>query len=485
MRVLFVNLPWRGRDYAVRAGSRWAHSLKNTKRVVNYRPFPFFMASAAALIEKKHEVLVIDALAEELGESEFFRKIKEFRPEVTVAEISTPSYNNDISFLKEIKKLTNSKIIVAGQHPSALPEEVIKENSFISNVLVGEYEYILQSLLANRKPLTNQAQNQIKNVKSKILRNTKLPDIDTIPWPARHLFDMKLYNEPFCDSYPNIQMMASRGCYYRCSYCNTFLLYGGRNYRFRNPKDIVDEMEYCVGKYLPKEFYFDDDLINAEPEKLEEMCLLKIKRKIGTPFSAMAHSNISRKILEIMKKAGCRALKFGVETADEEVLRQLGKGITIEMVKKAVQNCKELGIRTHLTYAIGLPGETKESIRKTIRFALKYGDSYQISLATPYPGTPLYNLAKSKGWLQVDSWEDYDGAKKSIMDLPNLSAGEIYELYLLGQKSFYRKLLESGEYKKFIRMAYQEGGLPNLAKLFFIRGPGLARSIIESKLKLR
>ncbi len=473
MRVLFVNLPWRGRDYAVRAGSRWAHSIKKTKKVVDYRPFPFFMASAAALAEKKHEALVIDALAEGISEQEFFSRVLSFKPDFTLAEISTPSYNNDLYFLAEIKKRTGSKIIVAGQHPSALPEETLKENRFIDHLLVGEYEYLLSDILDHPK------------TKERLHRFDRLVDIDKIPWPARHLFKMELYNEPFCNDYPNIQMMASRGCFYRCSYCNTFLLYGGRNYRFRSPKDIVDEMEFCVKTYHPKEFYFDDDLINAQPEKLEEMCLLKIKRGIKTPFSAMAHSNISRKTLEIMKKAGCRALKFGVETSNEEALRLLGKGITIDMVKTAVRNCRELGIRTHLTYAIGLPGETEETLKKTLSFAMKYGDSYQISLATPYPGTPLYNLGRAKGWLRVDSWDDFDGAKKAIMSYPNLSSEEIYSIYKLGQKSFYRKLLESGEYKKFIRMAYEEGGIPNLARLLFVRGPGLLKDIIESKLRLK
>jgi anaerobic magnesium-protoporphyrin IX monomethyl ester cyclase len=473
MRVLFVNLPWRGKDYAVRAGSRWAHSIQKTKKIVDYRPFPFFMASAAALAGKNHNVMIIDALAEGISEQEFFRRAKAFGPEAILAELSTPSYNNDILFLKELKRQLGARIIVAGQHPSALPKETLRENQFIDYVLVGEYEYLLKSVLDN--PM----------LKTRILENRRLADIDAIPWPARQLLNMNLYNEPFCHSYPNIQMIASRGCYYRCSYCNTFLLYGGRNYRFRNPKDIVDEMEHCIRTYHPKEIYFDDDLINAQPEKLEEMCRIKIRRGIKLAWSAMAHSNISRKTLQLMKKSGCRALKFGVETINEESLRLLGKGITVKMVKQAVKNCKELGIRTHLTYAIGLPGETEESLKKTIEFAMEYGDSYQISLATPYPGTPLYNLAKQKGWLRVDSWTEFDGARRSILNYPGLGADKIYNLYLLGQKSFYRKLLESGEYKKFIRMAYEEGGIPNLLRLFFVRGPGILKSVIESKLRLK
>lgn len=474
MRVVFVNLPWRGRDYAVRAGSRWAHSIKKTKKVVSYRPFPFYMGSAAALLEKDHDVMVIDALAEEIGEEKFFKIIKKVDPEVIVAEIATPSYDNDIWFLKKIKQMTNAMIVVAGQHVAALPFEVERENPFIDYILVGEYEFLLKDLLSKKK-----------KPKDKIIRLGKLPDIDKIPWPAKHMFKMELYNEPFCRDYPNMQMLASRGCYFRCSYCNIFNMYGGRNYRFRDPKDIVDEIEDSVNTYKSKEIYFDDDLVNGKPKELEKMCDIKVKRKIDVPFSAMAHSMVSRETLKKMKKAGCVSLKFGVESADDHVLKLLGKGINIKMVNKAVKNCKELGIKTHLTYAIGLPGDTEETIKKTIKYAMNNGDSYQISMSTPYPGTPLYNMAKLNGWLRYNSWSDFDGATKAIVDYPELRAVDIYKYFKIGQQSVYWKYIQTGEYRNLIKMAYQEGGLPNLARLFFVRGPGIARAIVKSSNSLK
>ncbi len=473
MKILLVNPPWRGKDYAVRAGSRWAHSHSKNQKIVSYRPFPFYLGSAAALLEKNHTVGVIDALAQNIPENEFLKQVEKFKPDLVFSEIATPSYHNDMWFMDKIKQITNAKIVLGGQHVSALPDKVVK-NKFVDHALIGEYEFLLKNIVDSKS----------KKPKEKIIRVKELVDINKIPWPARHMFDMSLYNEPFCNNYPNIQMLASRGCYYRCSYCTIFMMYGGRNYRFRNPSDILDEIEHCIEKYNPKEFYFDDDLVNGKPDQLEKFCEQKIKRKIDIPFSAMAHSKITKQTLKLMKRAGCTALKFGVESSSDDVLKQLGKGITIDSVKKAVKNCKDLGIRTHLTYAIGLPGDTEKKVKDTIRFAMEYGDSYQISICTPYPGTPYFETAKQNGWLRYDSWQDFDGAKGAIVDLPTLSAKQTNKLYELGKNSVYRKFLQSGEFTKLIKMAYQEGGMLHLAKLSLLRGPGIAKAVIESKLKL-
>ena len=116
---------------------------------------------------------------------------------------------------------------------------------------------------------------------------------------------------------------------------------------------------------------------------------------------------IHKATLEVMKLAGCTGIKFGAESSDDTVLRRLKKGLTLDMAKKTLANCKELGIRTHLTYAIGLPGDTEETIKKTLKFAQEQGTAYQVSIATPFPGTPLYEEAKKEGWLNFKNWEGH------------------------------------------------------------------------------
>jgi anaerobic magnesium-protoporphyrin IX monomethyl ester cyclase len=467
-KVLLVNLPWRGTKYAVRAGVRWAHTF-DKESVVSFRPFPFIMACAAALLEKKgHSVKVIDALAESMSEQEFYREIAEFRPDFIVAETSTPSYSNDIYFVSQLKKRGNGKIVLTGQHATAMPDEIAKENKEVDHVLVGEYEYLLLNLVEGK-------------AKGRVIRPKKLVDIDTIPWPARHMFKMSLYNEAFCRAYPNMQFMFSRGCYYRCSYCNTHLMCNGYNYRARDAKDMLAEIKFCIARYHPKELYFDDDLINGDLKALEAFLDLKIKEDVRIPFTAMAHLNFPEALLEKAKRAGCVGLKFGVESASNDVLRKLGKGITTELAVRTITKCKKLGIRTHLTYAIGLPGDTEETIKATIKFARKYGDHYQISLASPFPGTELYKMAEQNGWLRVKSLQDYNGLNNATIDYPNLPSKKILALYKEGQSNSYRKILVSGEWKKYLRMIYKERGMPGILKLVFLRGPSIAWEIVKSR----
>lgn len=468
MRILLVNLPWRGAKYAVRAGGRWAHTF-DKEEIVSFRPFPFFMGCSATLLEKSgHKVEVIDALAEKINEKKFFNKVKRFNPDYIVAETATTSYENDKIFAKELKQLTGAKIVFCGQHATALPEDVAKENNAVDYVLVGEYEFLLKELIESKS-------------KGKIRRITSAPDINKIPWPARQLFKIELYNEAFCREYPNVQLMTSRGCFYRCGYCNVHLMNAGHCHRVRKARDIVDEIKFVVDKYNPKEIYFDDDTINGTPKALEAWLDLKIKEGVDIPFTAMAHVVISASMLEKMRKAGCVGMKFGIESADNNVLKRLRKGITVEQAVKTINLCKKLGIRTHLTYAIGLPGDTEQTIKKTIQFAQQYGDHYQISIASPFPGTYFFEEAMRNGWLKFKSWNDFNGLSESIVSYPHLSNKKIAKLYRWGQYSGYIKIIQSGEWRKYIKMIYKEHGLNGVARLLFVRGPGIVKNILISR----
>jgi radical SAM superfamily enzyme YgiQ (UPF0313 family) len=153
------------------------------------------------------------------------------------------------------------------------------------------------------------------------------------------------------------------------------------------------------------------------------------------------------------------------------------------MAIKTIQKCKELGIKTHLTYCIGLPGDTEETVKETIEFARNYGDHYQVSIAAPFPGTPLFEEAKKEGWLNFRSWNDFDGMKDAIINYPHLSSKKLYEIYSKAQSYTYLKVLKDGEWIKYIRMIYQERGIFGILKLFFIRGPEMLISSIRSKLR--
>ena len=458
VRVLLAELPWLKPDgtpykFAGREGMRWSYT-SDKPPILSFRPFPFFLSYTSALLNKAgHEVRVIDALAYKIPYDGFITKIQMSNAEYLIAETHTPSHNNDKKIAADIKKVNpNIKIVFTGPHASAMPDEVLKEDA-VDYVIIGEYEHLVLDLISGK----------ITDTK---ITAKESPDIDSYPWPDRAMFPIEKYNETFCDNWPNVHILASRGCPFSCSYCNVSLMCGGRKIRYRNPHDVVEEMKYCIKQYEPKEFWFEDDNINANEQKFKRLMSTIYDAKIKVPFKAMGHMNISRNALELFQMAGGNGLKIGVESIDDEVLKRLKKGITFEMIKKTLQNCEELGIKTHLTYCIGLPGDTEETIKKTIEFAKKNGTQYQICMVTPLPGTLLFEEGKKEGWLKFDSWDDFNGLNNSIINYPNLSNKRIYELYQIGQDSTYKKIFLNGEWKKYLRMIYQERGIKGILKLF-------------------
>jgi anaerobic magnesium-protoporphyrin IX monomethyl ester cyclase len=469
-RVMICDLPWKGKKYAGRTGMRWAHT-SSKEPVVSFRPFPFYMATTAAVLENAgHEVLVVDALAERLDDEIFFKKACDFKPDFVLAEVHTPSYSNDRFYFSEIKKSTGAKNIFAGPHPTAVPEQVLKENEGVADyVAVSEYEFLVLDIVEGR-------------AKEGIVRQAAITDVNKIPWPARHLFKMNLYNEVFCREYPNMQLMASRGCPFMCTYCNVFTMNNfAHKQRTRDPEDVWNEAEFVIEKYKPKELYFDDDNINASPIWFEEFLDEKIRRGIDIPFTCMGHVNITEKLLGKMKKANCAGWKLGIESTDDNVLRILRKGTNNAIQMRTLEKCRELGIKCHLNFCIGLPGDTEETVKSTLEFAKKWGDHYQVSIAAPLPGTSLFNEARKEGWVNEVDWNKFDGMEDAIIQYPHLPIEVLKKLAMRGQSNTYKKTLASGEWKKYVKMIYNERGPGGVAKLIFVRGPGITKEVLFSR----
>ncbi|MBI4170691.1 MAG: radical SAM protein [Candidatus Aenigmarchaeota archaeon] len=468
--ILICDLPWKGKKYAGRTGMRWAHT-SNKEPVVSFRPFPFYLATTAAVLENGgHRVMILDALAERLDDETFFKRAVDFQPDFILAEVHTPSYNNDRFYFAELKKATGAKNIFVGPHPTAMPEQVIKENPGVADfVVISEYDFLALDIAEGR-------------VGEGIVKQHEVTDINKIPWPARHLFKMNLYNEVFCREYPNIQLMGSRGCPFMCTYCNVFTMNNfTRKQRTREPKDIWDEAEFVVAKHKPKELYFDDDIINATPKWFDAFLQEKIDRGIDIPFTCMGHVNISEQLLEKMKQANCVGWKLGIESTDDNVLRTLRKGTNHAIQMRTLGKCKELGIKCHLNFCIGLPGDTEETVKKTLEFAESWGDHYQVSIAAPLPGTELFEAALKNSWIQEINWDEFDGMEDAIIQYPHLPIDTLKKLAMRGQSNTYKKTLLTGEWKKYVKMIYNERGVTGVAKLVFIRGPGITKEILFSR----
>jgi len=424
MKTLILNAPWiKGDCYGVRAGSRWPHLRPCDNE---YMPFPFFMAYAAAVLERAgKQVKVVDACAERLDDEACLSRIAKAGPDLVVLETATPTIDIDLAFAAKIKqKHPRALIAFCGPHALMIESQFLANQEQVNFVFRGEYEMVLLDLvqaLENNGDLEPIKGLVFRTAEGKVQDNGPRPllkEIDSLPWPARHLFPMELYNDrPGGIPFPSLQIWASRGCPYQCVFCVwPQVMYGGNRYRARNPVDVVDELEYCVKKWSFKSFYFDDDTFNVGKERIIRLSREIKSRKLGLPWSVMARADlVDREVLKEMKEAGLVSLKYGMESGVQELIDASGKNLKIEQVEEAVRISKELGIEVHLTFTFGLPGETKETVRRTIQKAIELDPfSVQFSVTTPFPGTTYYADLLKKGHILTKNWEEYSGSTGSV-----------------------------------------------------------------------
>lgn len=462
MKILLCNAPWiRNGIFGVRAGSRWPHFQEDT-----YLPFPFFLAYAGAVLEKEgHEVYLIDAIAERIGVNELINRIKQIQPRLVLFEISTPSLDDDLNIAKITKETfgDNLKVAFSGLHYELYHPEFLNKYSFLDFLLYGEYEYTLRDLAKSNDP--GKVNGLIyRNPNGEIIKTPPRPlieDLDELPWPLRDKLPIYRYSDlPGGIPSPSLQMWASRGCPYKCIFCAwPQLMYGSSRYRARDPVKVVDEMEYCIKRYGFKSVYFDDDTFNIGNERMSRICEEIRKRKLNIPWAIMARADTSTKeILHSMKEAGLYALKFGVESGVQEIVDRSCKNLNLEKVSEAVSWCKELGIRVHLTFMFGLPGETKETIKETIRFALGLNpDSVQYSIATPFPGSYYYKLLEGSGQLTTKDWTRYDGARHAVIKTETLSEKDLESAIRYGYRKWNQHVLK----RRYMSKRYILKGLLN------------------------
>jgi anaerobic magnesium-protoporphyrin IX monomethyl ester cyclase len=456
MKILLANLPWeKNGNWGVRAGSRWPH-IKN-KAEGDYLPFPFFLAYAAALLKKNDfEVLLVDAIAEKMPGNVFLAKVWNFNPDLFVAETSTVSLEHDLLLLQRINK--DIPIAICGPDINIREPEFLIKNPYIKYVLKGEYEFILLDLVKHL--VTGSDLKEVKGLiflddTGRLSLNEDRPlvkNLDDFAWPLREGLPMYKYlDAPGCLPTPSVQMMASRGCPYTCSFCLwPHVMYPGNAYRTRSPKDVVDEMEFVVKQYKFKSVYFDDDTFNVGKQRVLEICREINQRnnqqRLNVPWAIMARADImDEEILVNLKKANLYSIKYGIESASQHILDKSKKNLNIEKAVEMVTLTKQMGIKVHLTFMFGLNGETKKTIRETIELALSLDPySVQFSIATPFPGTEYFNELDKDGFILSKNWAEYDGNNKSVITTKALKAQDLVKAkntaYLRWEMhSFYKK----------------------------------------------
>ena len=455
MKILLLNAPWYDKSdsqkWGVRGGSRWPHFQKRTPDggLPRYIPFPFFMATSAAVIRNAgYETKIIDAVAEDIDLEETYSRILDFGPDLVFAESSTPSLGWDLEVFKELKKIKPGVVLVSGgsQGVSMVPE-FMKENSLPDYWLGGEFDLSLLSLI--RTIESNGDLNKVPGLIAPGVNNPPavVEDVQNLPSPLYSDLPVQNYSDPVCGlPAPVAQIWLSRGCPYKCTFCVwPQVVFGNNKYRTRSLEQALDDIEYLIHERGCESFYFDDDTTNVGPNRMIELAAGIKKRGLDKyPWSMMARADcMNDKALEALKDAGLYSIKYGVESISEALVDSCEKGTNLKKFRRAIEYTKELGIKLHLTFMFGIPEETEETIDETLAFAMDIApESAQFSLCTPFPGTKFYKQCEDNGWLTTNDWSHFLGSDEAVVSTPWLSAERLQFKYQEAQKKWHEFNLE-------------------------------------------
>lgn len=443
MKILLLNPPFLNRY------SKSSRSPAVTKSGTIY--FPLWLSYAAGVLDKEgHELKLVDAPAKCLDRKQTFAIVKDFAPELTIIDTSTPSIYSDLEFAKEIKgALPKCKICLVGTHASACVKEILPENSFIDFIARHEYDYTLRELAA--KINASEKYDEIAGIsyvkEGKVINNPDrdyIQDLDELPFVSevyRKYLDIKDYFYAHV-SYPTISIFSSRGCPSKCFYCMYSQVMFGKGYRKRSARNLYDECVYIKENFPEiKDILIDDDNFAVDQENVKEFCNLMIKNKVNLSWIVQVRVNLAYDTMVLMKKAGCKLLVAGFESGNQQILDNMHKGITLEQSLKFNEAAKKAKIRVHGCFMVGNPGETKETMMETLEFAKKLKlDTVQFFPLMVYPGTEAYNWAKSNNFViarDYSEWLKEDGIHNCVLTTNSVTSKELVEFCNYARKRFY------------------------------------------------
>lgn len=469
-----------------------------------YVMVPISLPSIAAVLrESNFNVGLYDFVVENYSWNKAVNIATKEKPDLIILNIATATYYGDREFVKETKKkLPKTHLTAIGNHATALPEKVLKETK-LDSVVRGEPEEIcleLAKAIQNNQSLIKVLGISFKKLSSgrgtlvppaptkvgapadrrgadfspppqtkvcdpagrQILHNPERPpiaDLDKLPFPARDMlknerYFMPVYNKPYT------LIIASRGCPNHCIFCTAHCYYG-RQFRTRSPKNVADEMEEIEKKYKIYYATMWADTFTLNKQWVLDFCDEIEKRRLIIKWMCNSRVNtVDLEMLKTMKVAGCTGIAYGVESGVQEILDRAKKGITLAQIRQAFKLTRLASIDSLAHIIFGLPGETKETIRQTIKFVKKLDPDYaQFYCAVPFPGTEFYDISKKEGWLATDDWSRYE-INQPIIETPQLRLQDLSRAKKRAYLSFYLrpiymlktgwKFLKKGEIKTLI-----------------------------------
>jgi radical SAM superfamily enzyme YgiQ (UPF0313 family) len=345
----------------------------------------------------------VDYPAERRGWDEFRADFTEFNPDVIMLSITTPSLHKDVEAARIAKELKPSVLTVAkGAHFHVLDRESLEKYPQLDCVIRGEYE-ITSAELGKGLPL--EAINGLtwRRADGEIVKNADrgfIDDLDTIPFPARHLTSNQLYLRPD-NLEPQTTIVTNRGCPHSCIYCLAPLVSGKKN-RYRSTNNVVAEIEQCVNEFGIRNFLFRSDLFTQNKKWVIELCQKIIERGLDIEWASNSRVDcINAEMLGWMKKAGCWIIAFGVESGNAEILEKIKKKATVDQARDAVRLCREAGICSSIYLLMGLPWDTPETIEDNVKLAKEIKpDFVEVFYSYPFPGTELHKIALENQLIQ-------------------------------------------------------------------------------------
>jgi hopanoid biosynthesis associated radical SAM protein HpnJ len=433
MRALFLQAPsFDGFDGG--AGARY-----QARREIQSFWYPTWLAQPAALIEGSK---LIDAPPHRLTFEDIAPEAAQ--RDLVVLHTSTPSFPADMRAAEALKALNPSlKIGMIGAKAAVEPDATLAASEAIDFVARNEFDFTIKEV-AEGRDFARIAGLSWRNREGVIVHNEDravLENMDELPF-VTPVYQRDLAIENYFIGYlkhPYISFYTGRGCKSRCTFCLWPQTIGGHRYRTRSIGHVIEELAWAQ-KAFPqvKEFFFDDDTLTDNLPRVE--ALAREIGKLGIMWSCNAKANVPRATLKVLKDNGLRLLLVGYESGNQKILHNVKKGMLVDVAKRFAKDCRELGIVTHGTFILGLPGETKETIEETIRFAIEINPhTIQVSLAAPYPGTFLYRQARENGWLDDEDAEllTERGVQAASLSYPHLSRTEIFQSVDAFYKRFY------------------------------------------------
>ena len=411
-----------------------------------YNP-PLGLLYLAAYLEKfsSHEVSVVDSQVEEMSYPQLEATIATHEPDVVGITAMTFTLIDVIKTARLAKKIDPAiPVVLGGPHVHLFPNETIALPE-VDYLVLGEgeeaFHHLLENLghpekLAEIRGLVFREDGHVINTGLRPFRE----NLDELPFPARHLTPYRKYSSLMAKRQPITTMFTSRGCPYKCIFCDRPHL--GKLFRARSASNVADEMEECIGLGI-REFLIYDDTFTIHRQRVIDICDEIIRRKLDVGWDVRARVNtVDEEMLRKMRKAGCERIHYGVEAGTDRVLKILRKGITVEEARRAFRLTKEAGIDTLAYFIIGSPTETLEDISETMKLARELDPDYvHITIMTPFPGTELYAWGLREGRIPRDVWREFASDPRPGFQPPyweeSFTREELLELINRAYKDFY------------------------------------------------